>query len=141
DGGPTCTDVLRTIARSNVLSAARWRTLTWRSALRASTDVGERGCATPTIARTSSSTGTTAAAAATANSSSVEVRLSAIGGTRPRVDVDGEPEHQHVDDERGHPEAHERKRDARERQHGEIAGYGDGELTEREHDPGDGDPR
>ena len=37
-------------------------------------------------------------------------------------------------------EADERKRDAGERQHRQVAGDRDGELARRQHDPGDRDP-
>src|SRR5689334_19282341 len=94
----------------------------------------------PTTTSTARSTGTSAQLATVASLSSVSGRGSAIGAFGSAVDVDREREHRHVEDERRLAEAHERERDAGQRNDGEVAGYGDRELAQREDDPRHADP-
>src|SRR5258706_11402585 len=127
------------IAYSKVFRAATCRTLTWRS-LFCSAFAFSVCRAEATISNTASSTGTRVVLAAIASCSSVSRRRSAIGAFVVCIEVDGESEHRHVHDERCDAEAHERERDAGERNHGEIAGDGHGKLAQRKNDPRDAKP-
>src|SRR5437899_4729789 len=127
------------IAYSKVFSAATCRTLTWRS-LFCSAFALSACRAEATISNTARSTGTSVVLAAIASCSSVSRRRSAIRVFAFCTEIDGKSEHRHVYDERCDAEAHERKRDAGQRNHGEIAGDGHRKLAQRENDPRDAKP-
>src|SRR6185369_4534522 len=109
------------MARSNVLSAATWRTLTCRSPLRTSLPAGSDGRISATRINTPSNTGTTAMLAVIANSRRLAGGFSRMRGPAGNVDVKAQRQHREVDDERRHPEAHEWKRDAGKWKHRQIA--------------------
>src|ERR1700681_2496129 len=139
DGAPSLTLSRRMIAYSHELSAATCRTLTWRSLFCAGLALS--ACrAEATSSSTPKSTGTSPMLAATASCSSVSRRRSAMRAFSFYIDVDGEPEHRHVHYERCHAEAHERKGDAGERNHGKIARHGHRELAKGKNDPRDAEP-
>src|SRR5688572_5457302 len=77
--------------------------------------------------------------AAIAKSSSEAGRRSAITALR-HVHVDAKREQCAVHDERRHAEADKGIRHAGQWQHGQVAGDGDCELAQRQHDPHDADP-
>src|SRR6185295_3170473 len=138
DGRSEATRSRRTIAYSNVFSAATCRMLTCRSPLR---DAGPVSCrADATISNTPHRTGTTAVVATIANCSSVALRRSAMRVARRRVHVDRETQHRYVRDERRHSEAYEGKWHAGERNHRDVAGDRHRELAHGQHDPRHADP-
>src|SRR4051812_22667174 len=89
-----------------------------------------------TISSTTSSTGRTAVLAMIARSSNDVRRRMSVNGIPARgIYVERESEHRHVEHERRHAKAHERERDAGQRNDRKVAGDSHGELAQRQDDP------
>ena len=127
----------RTIARSNVFNAATWRALDVTSGHARRVRCVERPQPRDDE---QARPGAPARPPGSRRSRTRAAWRWPLHATLRHVDAEAQRQHRGTRDERGHAEAHERKRDAGQRNHREVAGDRHRELAQREHDPRHGDP-